>query len=80
MTEKKPVAATKRSSAKDNGAKPATDFEPSGAPNQVVEGVDPSHPAIDNDPREKTTAGQNAIDLNDPTLSSDEAVEQNLSR
>lgn len=72
------AAAAKPSSAKTNNAAPATDFAPSGAPNQVVEGVDPSHPAVDNDPRAGTTGDQNRIDFNDPSLSESEAVQQNL--
>ena len=62
----------------NNGAKPATEFDPSGAAVQIVEDVDPSHPAVDNDPRANTTADQNRIDFNDPTLESAEAVEKNL--
>jgi hypothetical protein len=37
-----------------------------------------SHPAVDNDPRANTTARQNRIDFNDPTIEGHEAVEQNL--
>ncbi|WAJ29322.1 hypothetical protein [Antarcticirhabdus aurantiaca] len=62
----------------DNGAAPATEFDPSGAPDQVVADVDPSHPAVDNDPRAHTSADQNRIDMNDPTLPGAEAVERNL--
>ncbi len=62
----------------DNGADPATEFDPSGAPDQVVADVDPSHPAVDNDPRANTTADQNRIDFNDPSLSGAEAVKRNL--
>ncbi|WP_244631281.1 hypothetical protein [Aureimonas sp. ME7] len=62
----------------DNGAQPATEFEPSGAPLQVVEDVDPSHPAVDNDPRAATSSEQNRIDFNDPNLSGAEAVKRNL--
>lgn len=56
----------------------AETFNPSGAPDQVVPDVDPSHPAVDNDPRAGTTANQNRIDFNDPTLSGAEAVERML--
>ena len=56
-----------------NGAKPASEMNPSGAPEQVVDDVDVSHPAVDNDPRADTTAMQNRIDFNDPTLSGAEA-------
>lgn len=57
---------------------PATEFAPSGAPIQIVPDVDPSHPAVDNDPRKDTTLDQNRIDFNDPTLTSEEAVAKNL--
>lgn len=56
----------------------ATDFEASGAPVQDTGQVDPSHPAVDNDPRAGTTRDQNRIDFNDPTISGSKAVEQNL--
>ncbi|OAS26291.1 hypothetical protein [Methylobacterium platani] len=58
--------------------KPATSFAPSGAPEQDVPGVDVGHPALDANPRAGTTADQNRIDLNDPTLSGAEAVKRNL--
>ncbi|MCO6386356.1 hypothetical protein [Aliihoeflea sp. 40Bstr573] len=32
----------------------------------VTQGVDTTHPAIDNNPREGTTVGQNTRDMNDP--------------
>lgn len=56
---------------------PATDFVPSGAPNQVTE-IDVDHPAVDNHPRIRTTEVMNKIDFNDPTIEGREAVEQNL--
>lgn len=59
---------------------PAEAFSTSGAPVQIVPGVDPSHPAIDNNPRAGTTFQQNAIDMNDPTLTGPEAVAQMLER
>lgn len=62
----------------DNGVAPATQIDPSGAPVQIVPDVDLSHPAVDADPRANTTADQNRIDFNDPTISGQEAVEQNL--
>jgi len=62
----------------DAKTKPATEFEASGAPHQIVPDVDPSHPAVDNDPRKGTSIEQNRIDFNDPTLSGAEAVEKNL--
>ncbi|WP_380925467.1 hypothetical protein [Sphingomonas leidyi] len=56
------------------GIAPATDFDPSGAPVQVVPDVDPSHPAVDNDPRADTTANMNRIDFNDPRKPGHEVV------
>lgn len=50
----------------------------SGAPQQVVPDVDMSHPAVDDNPRARTTREQNRIDFNDPTISGVAAVEQNL--
>ncbi len=64
--------------AADNGVAPATQIDPSGAPVQIVPDVDLSHPAVDADPRANTTADQNRIDFNDPTLEGHEAVEKNL--
>lgn len=56
----------------------ATEFAPSGAPQQVVPDVDLSHPAVDADPRAGTTANQNRIDFNDPGRSGREVVEEQL--
>lgn len=58
--------------------KPATEFDPSGAPMQTVPDVDHKHPAVDNNPREGTTVNQNKIDFNDPDLDGAEAVAKNL--
>ena len=55
----------------------AETFSPSGAPHQSTD-FDPSNAAVDNDPRAGTTAFQNRIDFNDPTLSGQEAVERAL--
>lgn len=60
------------------GIAPATTFSTSGAPMQIVPDVDPSHPAVDNDPRAGTTVNQNKIDFNDPSIEGHEAVEKNL--
>ncbi|WP_246751633.1 hypothetical protein [Rhizobium sp. ZX09] len=57
---------------------PATEFSPSGAPNQTVPDVDPAHVAVDADPRKGTSETQNRIDFNDPTISGQEAVSKNL--
>jgi hypothetical protein len=76
-----PIAATVADGAggaTDNGILPASEFEPSGAPVQIVPDVDPSHPAVDNDPRAATTFDQNRIDFNDPKLTGAEAVAQAL--
>jgi hypothetical protein len=71
------AAATKP--AKIGGAD-ASEFEASGA--VVEEGalkkIDVDHPAVDNNPRAGTTARQNQIDFNDPTLTDRKAVEQRL--
>lgn len=56
----------------------ATEFSTSGAPVQTVPDVDPSHPAVDANPRAGTTVDQNRIDFNDPTISGAEAVKRNL--
>lgn len=39
---------------------------------------DISHPALDADPCEDNSTDQNRIDLNDPTLTAEEAVAKNL--
>lgn len=70
---------TKTEEKKANIA-PATSFAPSGAPVQTVPDVDPSHPAVDDNPRADTTEDQNRIDFNDPTLSGAEAVAKNLEK
>ncbi|TWF53258.1 hypothetical protein [Neorhizobium alkalisoli] len=57
---------------------PATEIDTSGAVQQIVPDVDLSHPAVDADPRRNTTADQNRIDFNDPTMSGQEAVERSL--
>jgi hypothetical protein len=69
---------TKTVKKPDNGIAPATDIDTAGAPQQIVPDVDMNHPAVDADPRSGTSAAQNRIDFNDPTLSGAEAVEQNL--
>ncbi|KKB81311.1 hypothetical protein VW35_02300 [Devosia soli] len=56
----------------------ATEFNSSGAPVQTVADVDPSHPAVDSNPRAGTTVDQNRIDFNDPTKTGAEAVAENL--
>lgn len=56
----------------DNG-----NFGASGAPGVDVN-IDTNHPAVDADPRAGTTAEQNRIDFNDPTKTSQEAVEDAL--
>jgi hypothetical protein len=69
---------TKTVKKPDNGIAPATDIDTAGAPQQIVPDVDMSHPAVDADPRANTSAEQNRIDFNDPTISGAEAVERNL--
>lgn len=38
----------------------------------------PDHPSIDKEPRKEMPAESNQIDFNDPTLTPEEAVEENL--
>ena len=42
--------------------------------------VDPAHPAVDNDPRARTTVAMNSIDFNDPALSGPDAAARMLAR
>ncbi|RZJ44976.1 MAG: hypothetical protein EON87_08670 [Brevundimonas sp.] len=74
---------TKKTEAGDAPAnlKPATEFEASGAVIEpgIVTGVDMSHPSIDANPREKSTADMNRIDLNTPSAlqsEEDQVVEE----
>lgn len=59
---------------------PATDVAASGAfiEPEIVERIDTSHPAVDNNPRADAPKVSNQIDFNDPTLTDEEAVAQNL--
>jgi hypothetical protein len=59
---------------------PATEMAASGAfiEPTIVERIDTDHPAVDNEPRKGQPKIANQIDFNDPTLSQEEAVEQNL--
>lgn len=57
---------------------PATQFDPSGAPVQIVPGVDMEHPAVDANPRSNTTENQNRIDFNDPTKEGVDVVMEQL--
>lgn len=72
------IKKTDAKPAGDNGIAPATTIDSSGAPVQIVPDVDLGHPAVDNDPRANTTADQNRIDFNDPTIPGHVAVERNL--
>ena len=76
----KPAAAKKTAVTKPQPAdiKPATTFEASGAPDQVVSDVDPQHPAVDANPRQNTTNEQNRIDFNDPTRRDADVVAEQL--
>ena len=56
----------------------ATAVSTSGAPVQVVPDVDLSHPAVDDNPRARTSVTQNAIDFNDPTVPGHQAVAEAL--
>lgn len=77
MTAKTSKAAKQNVKA-DAKIAPATEFEASGAPHQIVGDVDPGHPAVDNDPRAGTSVEQNRIDFNDPSIDGHAAVEQAL--
>lgn len=59
---------------------PATDVAASGALIEptIVDRIDTSHPAVDNEPRKGASVESNQIDFNDPTLTLSEQVEQNL--
>ncbi|MBH9537521.1 hypothetical protein [Novosphingopyxis sp. YJ-S2-01] len=72
------MATKKTDDVTDNGVDAAEAVDTSGAPQQIVPDVDMKHPAVDADPRAGTSAEQNKIDFNDPTLTSSEAVEKNL--
>ena len=85
------MAATKHSAAVDHqttaadmadgtkaGIEAANVVDTSGAPQQIVPDVDMAHPAVDDDPRARTTIDMNRIDFNDPTISGAQAVEQSL--
>lgn len=74
----KPKTDAADTAAKPTDIPPATEIDTSGAPQQIVPDVDMSHPAVDDDPRAGTSAEQNRIDFNDPTIESHKAVEQNL--
>lgn len=70
--------ATATAASKPANIAAATEFSTSGAPVQVVSDVDPSHPAVDDNPRANTTVDQNRIDFNDPTISGADAVARSL--
>ncbi len=72
-------AATQNEGSQPANIAPATSFDPSGAPDQVVDDVDPSHPAVDNNPREHTSVDQNRIDFNDPVKPGHVVVAEQLS-
>ncbi|NGP18916.1 hypothetical protein [Devosia aurantiaca] len=69
---------TKQTGAAPANISGATNFDPSGAPIQIVSDVDPAHPAVDDNPRSGTSVDQNRIDFNDPTITGQEAVEKAL--
>lgn len=71
-------AAQQETADEQSNIAAATEFDPSGAPRQIVPDIDPSHPAVDNDPRAGTTANMNRIDFNDPAKSGQEIVSEQL--
>lgn len=74
----KEVVATDPNLDASSNIPAATEFDPSGAPIQAVADVDPSHPAVDANPRENASEKQNRIDFNDPTISGSDAVAKAL--
>ena len=74
------MGTPEKSAAPGASPAPATKIANSGSITEeaVKEAVPLDHPAVDSNPREGTTADQNRIDFNDPTLSGAEAVEANL--
>ncbi len=56
----------------------ATEVNTSGAVQQIVPDVDLSHPAVDDNPRARTSVDQNRIDFNDPTVPGHQAVAEAL--
>lgn len=76
-----PIHATTQADLDTSGAAnlaPAKTLDAAGVPQQIVPDVDLTHPAVDNDPRARTTVNQNAIDFNDPRISGAESVKRNL--
>lgn len=75
----KPGVADTQGMTEDTLA-PATEFDASGAIIEpaIVERVDMSHPAVDDNPRKGQPVVANQIDFNDPTLAMAEAVAENL--
>ncbi len=73
----KTVAAT---ASKADDLKPATEVAASGAiiEPEIVERIDTTHPAVDDEPRKGVPEASNQIDFNDPTLSPEEAVLRHL--
>ncbi|NJC06523.1 hypothetical protein GGQ97_002316 [Sphingomonas kaistensis] len=59
---------------------PATEVAASGAMIEptIVERIDTSHPAVDNEPRKGQPVIANRIDFNDPGLDAADAVAENL--
>lgn len=45
---------------------------------EIVERIDTTHPAVDDEPRKGVPEASNQIDFNDPTLSPEEAVLRHL--
>ena len=79
--ENKPETKPNTADTKKTGTvPPGTTVEPTGviAEPAVLDAVDTTHPAVDDNPRKNVPEHSNRIDFNDPTLSGVEAVEQNL--
>lgn len=71
-----------RETPADISPAPATAVDASGSimEPEAKAAIPMDHPAVDNNPRAGTTEVQNKADYNDPTLSAEEAVKENLSK
>lgn len=80
ITKHGATARTVDKSADVQKLAPATEVAASGAiiEPEIAKGVDFAHPAVDNNPRATSTPEMNQIDFNDPTISQEKAVEENL--
>jgi hypothetical protein len=75
----KPGVPDTKGMTEDN-LSPATEVAASGAlvEPEIIERIDTTHPAVDDQPRAGQPKVSNQIDFNDPTLTDAEAVQKNL--